>query len=1354
MFFIYDLILLRQASFGNYLQVKNGYWAKATTDLAKLTGDDLHHAAEEFTKGEKISNPSIYSLITNMRIISSFNPESFGEKMRFRSLIFGKIGRLGIPLIWFTLNPKDIGNIFVVKLAGEDVPLDNAGLKSVLLQMTLKNPSLVAQYFHQIVSAFFSCFFKTLSKEPGIFGTVTSHFGVVESTTRMMLHLHGFAWLAGNFGAATLSQRLTSDPSFKDRVLTYIRSIVRETVDVSRGQQFMSEVPGSAVFTIPDNMSLAEFQEALDTDSNNVAARVQMHTHTNTCTKYQKKGIRSRLNPVPTIQSEGMATDIQDTQQTYNTQRPSLLQLCRFLFPWPLVPESIVTEEGYIRMERNHQFVNKYNPVISSAIRCNHDVNFTPSSPKVLAAVYYMTNYATKAQTDRGQLVLAAAILKKAQEVAEAKAASDSGLPAPPPLDMSKFALKAYNRFTKDTEVGAPAVAHFLLGQPSAYIPKGDKSVTINFYWVKVHFRKALTDLLNESIEEAAETANQYVNFDGHARRPSLYDNYKHRGARLKHLCFYEYASQIFVQTFKGAKGRVLCFPFETAHPLHSTHIQVSVPSTKALRTPSLCGSFTSMSERDNTILDSTMTTKDEVHEVLLGLFYPWDKLHSNFQGQQLESLRASEYKNTWLWNRLIHSLPPYLVQLSENVMLLRRSKEAADQDRKERRIEFDDYLETIDHDLYDNDEEANIGIDFDTLHPTENNLLQAALAFPGISDNGISSLRTLLNPPLLGPRFSTTSVVKTWAKELRAYKEQELSSSTVSNVPTPEDPLVALFPVLGYTTESIPSLPVLQASFQDDPTIDCLLRLVNSQFPLNRKQGMVARALFLRILHPIPIKCVDDQFLLYLGGVGGVGKTHLIKAFIFGLTIMHKEDNVLLTASTGAAASNVGGATYHSALGLFGNQPISLATRSRLSHRKILIIDELSMVSLEQLLQLSERCDAIWDLNRASNTVFGGLPIVIFLGDFNQFKPVRGHAIWSQSINDIAVLKAAKALWGHFTNVIFLTEQMRQAEDLRFQELLQRARSATLTEDDVTTLNSCTVAARLANGETPPDRSVVRVNRLREEVNLSHLQTFAKKHGQKIYLFPAKHDAPATSNVDPATLLKLMFQVGEVQHLKGPGFFAFTKGMPVMLLQNTNTSAGLVNGMTGTAEEVILDRDTQGIYKAFFKNLLANLLKASWFELDSQYILCTAPLLCVLVRPSHDHTLSFTGLPDKLVPIFPLQMRGEIPSMSKLPFNRYQVPLTLGFAMTDYKCQGGTFSSLFLDLRFSGQRGVDKHKKWTSMNVQLGRLRTLAGVWLPEPITLDDVSGSPHPDLQVELTRLQELEQKTISLWNESLNS
>ncbi|KAH6698200.1 hypothetical protein BKA61DRAFT_439453, partial [Leptodontidium sp. MPI-SDFR-AT-0119] len=140
------------------------------------------------------------------------------------------------------------------------------------------------------------------------------------------------------------------------------------------------------------------------------------------------------------------------------------------------------------------------------------------------------------------------------------------------------------------------------------------------------------------------------------------------------------------------------------------------------------------------------------------------------------------------------------------------------------------------------------------------------------------------------------------------------------------------------------------------------LLALINTQYPLNQKQRMVIRALIFRVLHPVRISSVRDQFLLYLGGIGGVGKTHLIKAFMFSLSIIRKHDDVLLTASTGAAAANIGGATYHSALGFGnnGNQPVRQATRSRLSHKKIFILDEISMVSLESLDQINERCNAI----------------------------------------------------------------------------------------------------------------------------------------------------------------------------------------------------------------------------------------------------------------------------------------------------------------------------------------------------------------------------------------------------------
>jgi hypothetical protein len=61
-----------------------------------------------------------------------------------------------------------------------------------------------------------------------------------------------------------------------------------------------------------------------------------------------------------------------------------------------------------------------------------------------------------------------------------------------------------------------------------------------------------------------------------------------------------------------------------------------------------------------------------------------------------------------------------------------------------------------------------------------------------------------------------------------------------------------------------------------------------------------------------------------------------------------------------------------------------------------------------------------------------------------------------------------------------------------------------------------------------------------------------------------------------------MVYHVGEEGYLKGPGFFAFTKGMPITLQQNTNTYASLVNGMRGTAEEVILDASVQGIHTGF----------------------------------------------------------------------------------------------------------------------------------------------------------------------------
>jgi hypothetical protein len=51
-----------------------------------------------------------------------------------------------------------------------------------------------------------------------------------------------------------------------------------------------------------------------------------------------------------------------------------------------------------------------------TVLRSNHDINFIAILTMAFSAVYYMTNYATKHDVSQYQLILTAAILKRALE--------------------------------------------------------------------------------------------------------------------------------------------------------------------------------------------------------------------------------------------------------------------------------------------------------------------------------------------------------------------------------------------------------------------------------------------------------------------------------------------------------------------------------------------------------------------------------------------------------------------------------------------------------------------------------------------------------------------------------------------------------------------------------------------------------------------------------------------------------------------------------------------------------------------------------------------------------------------------
>ena len=136
----------------------------------------------------------------------------------------------------------------------------------------------------------------------------------------------------------------------------------------------------------------------------------------------------------------------------------------------------------------------------------------------------------------------------------------------------------------------------------------------------------------------------------------------------------------------------------------------------------------------------------------------------------------------------------------------------------------------------------------------------------------------------------------------------------------------------------------------------------------------------------------------VFLTGAAGTGKTFLINRFI-----RHAREHaitVAITASTGIAATHIGGMTIHSWSGMGIRDNLSqddidmIISREYIAKRfaktQILIIDEISMLSGGFL----DSLDRLLQSARFSPEPFGGIQVVL-VGDFFQLPPVtRGGSI------------------------------------------------------------------------------------------------------------------------------------------------------------------------------------------------------------------------------------------------------------------------------------------------------------------------------------------------------------------------
>lgn len=194
----------------------------------------------------------------------------------------------------------------------------------------------------------------------------------------------------------------------------------------------------------------------------------------------------------------------------------------------------------------------------------------------------------------------------------------------------------------------------------------------------------------------------------------------------------------------------------------------------------------------------------------------------------------------------------------------------------------------------------------------------------------------------------------------------------------------------------------------------------------------------------------------VFLTGEPGAGKTFVINQYINWLEAAGLA--VAVTASTGIAATHIGGMTVHSWSGIGVRDELNrydldkIATNEKVNRRvkkaNVLVIDEISMIDGKVLDMVDQVTRAI----RGRNDSFGGLQVV-FVGDFFQLPPVTKNG-------DMMRYAFMSNAWQGATPLIcYLTEQYRQDDDL-FLGLLKSIRQNQVEEDHYTLLGEQTTIA------------------------------------------------------------------------------------------------------------------------------------------------------------------------------------------------------------------------------------------------------------------------------------------------------
>ena len=516
----------------------------------------------------------------------------------------------------------------------------------------------------------------------------------------------------------------------------------------------------------------------------------------------------------------------------------------------------------------------------------------------------------------------------------------------------------------------------------------------------------------------------------------------------------------------------------------------------------------------------------------------------------------------------------------------------------------------------------------------------------------------------------------------------------------------------IGIELQSICSVPRVETSSFMLPDEE-YLRLLRS---LNLRQ----REFFNHIIHWI--KCRDEPIHAFLSGGAGVGKSVVIRALyqsLYRMLNLREGENpddirVLLCAYMGTAAFNIGGNTICSAFHKKMYQIDQRMSADQLNtfrikykHLKVVIIDEISMVGKKTFDFIDTRLQQLTGIRAP----FGGLS-VIAVGDFYQLKPVGDRLVF------LDLDEGAKALapnsWKDHFKIYELVDIMRQKDDLKFAQLLNRLRLNELTEEDKDNLRKRVVDRN--SGEYP--RDAVHLFAEKEGMYKHNKNVMNGIDGEEVDI-PC-HDTVASANISPKKARELISQLPDDPEKTANMEKVLTVkvGMKYNISVNINVEDGLANGTTGKVK--FIEYKIEG----------NNRPSIIWMKFDD-------PRIGKATREKYfQRGFYHSNIQRDWTPIF--EVERTFLYKHKM-YQRIQFPLRPAAAKTVHKGQGITEDEIVVDLtQYKGVRKVP-HIHY----VAFSRVRKLENLFI---LNLNEAAIGLDEQVHVEMQRLRMQESLELS--------